>query len=837
MGCSVSLVLKIESDNRRPSRQVAELLAEKLDIPADQRALFLKIARQDVGIQNLDALPPLSMPQSVPIYDHFQSNLPIPPTPLIGREHEIGMILHQLRDPSCRLLTLTGPGGVGKSRLALEAAGQMLEAFEHGVYFVSLVGTTSPEFVIPAIAESMRFVFSKVNDPKKQLLQFLGGRHILLVLDNLEHLLNDIGLLPELLEGSPGLKILATSREQLNLQAEWSITLQGLPIPSEVSLENWGSNSAVSLFIQRSKQSCLDFTPSGEDLLHVRRICQLVEGLPLGLELAATWVRTLSCREISQEIEKNMDFLTATVRDVPPRHRSMRAVFEYSWKLLTDEEQQALKNLSVFRGGFTRGSAEHVANAALPLLASLLDKSLIRHGDTRRYELHELVRQFAFEQLLNSGEVEEIRSRHFEFFLSLAEESRKKLRGGEQLAWLNLLEQDYDNLRAALEWSLRFEKMEGEIPQDVEETIQASFKLAGALYMFWRVRNHWSEGRNWLNRVLSQPAKQTVTRERARALNSAVLLATEQSDLHISRQLADENLALAKALGDPHILARALHAMGVVLWKQKDYQAAHDSCEQAVALFRKTGNHLAMAGSLQLLGRIATNQNDLEQADRYLRECIDLFQEFSNTIELFASLSDLGLLAYLRNDFSTARSCHERSLEHFRQARNIAGVEMSLNRLGDIARCEENYGEAERLYMESWTIYHETGDKDEIASLLHNLGYVAIHRGDDEKAFSLFKEAFALQRDINNEAGMAECLMGIACVLTATGQHVQAARLFGLSETMRENTGAALWPANRIEYDRNLASLRKSLDEKTLTENWETGRHMSVNRAVAETFV
>jgi len=837
VGCSVSLILKIESDSRRPSRQIAGLLAEKLDIPADQRPLFLKIARQEAGLQNLDALPPLSPYQSAPVSDHFQSSLPVPPTPLIGREHEIGMVLYQLRDPSCRLLTLTGPGGVGKTRLALEAAGQLHEAFTHGVYFVSLVGTTSPEFIVPAIAESMRFVFSSLSDPNTQLLQFLAGKQTLLVLDNLEHLLNGVGLLTELLEGCRDLKFLATSREKLNLQAEWSIAVQGLPIPSDVKLENWGSNSAVSLFLQRSKQAHIDFTLSEEDIPYIRRICELVEGLPLGLELAATWVRTLSCREIASEIEKSVDFLTATARDMPLRHRSMRAVFEYSWRLLTDEEQQVLKQLSAFRGGFTRAAAKQVAGATLPLLASLVDKSLVWHTDAGRYELHELIRQFAFEQLIKGGEMEETCNRHFEFFLSLAEESRQKLRGGDQLIWLNLLEQDYDNLRAALEWSLRFEKMTGNIPQEAEDTIQASFKLAGALNMFWRIRNHWGEGRNWLQRILSQTAKQTVTRERARALNSAVLLATEQADLNAAQQLSDENLSLAKTLGNPHVLARALHAQGVVLWKQKDYQAAHDSCEQAVALFRSMGNRLAMAGSLQLLGRIATNQNNLDLADRYLRECVDLFREFSNAIELHASLSDLGLLAYLRNDLSTAYSCHEKSLEYFRQARNIAGVEMSLNRLGDLARCEGNYDEAEKLYNESWTIYRETGDKDEIASLLHNLGYVALHRGDQKKALSLFEDALGLQRELDNEAGVAECLMGIACVKTATGQHTHAARLFGLSEFLRENANAVLWPANRIEYDQSLASLRKSLDGKTLAENWEAGRHMAVDQVIAETFV
>lgn len=847
VGCSASLIFKIESDERRPSRQIAELLAQHLEIPAGQRPLFFKVARQEKGIQNLDWLPSQGIPglslgsisdpaqeRTAPVYEQLKNNLPFPPTPLVGREHEISMVLQQLRNPACRLLTLTGPGGVGKTRLALEVASKSCDVFEHGVTFVSLAGTPSAEYILPAIADSMNFTFTGGKDPKAQLFQFIQGKYLLLVLDNLEHLLDGAGLIAELLESSHQIKILATSREQLNLRAEWAFAVQGLPIPLNISLENMGANSAVALFLQRSRQAKLDFTLTAEDLLYVEQICRLVEGSPLGLELAAAWVRTLSCREIAREIETNLDFLTATARDVPQRHRSMRAVFEYSWRLLNAEEQQVLSKLSVFRGGFSRDSASQVASATLPLLSKLVDKSLVRHSMDGRYELHELVRQFADEQLACSGKLEETRNRHFAFHLALAEESRSRLRRGEQLVWMNRLEQDYDNLRAALEWSLRYEKLPGPVSEEEESIIQASFRYAGALYMFWRMRDQWSEGRKWLKRVLDQPARQPVTRERSRALNAAALLAAEQADLREARQLADQNLALAHELGDAHILARAFHARGVVLWKQKDYAAAHDSCEQAVVRFREMGNRLAMAGSLQILGRIAINQHNLEMAHTYLTECVQLFREFSNTIELYASLSDLGLLAYLRNDFSTARSCHESSLVYFREARNIAGIEMTMNRLGDIARCENNYEEAEKLYTESLNVYRDTGDKDEIASLLHNLGYVAQHRGEPEKALALFKEALSLQRELDNQAGIAECLAGIAGIWAAQGQTERAGRLFGASEALREAAGVVLWPANQIEYDRNLALLRNSFAEDRLAAAWAQGFILPSEQAMDE---
>lgn len=847
VGCSVSLIFKIESDERRPSRQVAELLASQLEVAPEQYSLFLKVARREKSIEHLDsiglaapqgfaadaALGPQSSPTAVG--QPVRSNLPNASTPLIGREYEVGMVLKQLELPACRLLTFTGPGGVGKTRLALEVAHRCCDVFEHGAYFVPLVGTASAEFVLPAIADALRFTFSHVGDPKTQLLQYLRDKRLLLVLDNLEHLLGEVHLISELLETCPGLKILATSREQLNLRAEWSFSVQGLPVPTHLSLETLDANSAVVLFLQRARQARHDFTPALDDLPHIEHICGLVEGLPLGLELAAAWVRALSCSEIAQEIEKSIDFLTSARRDVPPRHRSMRAVFDYSWQLLSAVEQQVMMGLSVFRGGFTRESAEQVAGAALPLLSVLLDKSLVRYSTDRRYELHELVRQYMYEQLLQSGRLTETRDRHFEFFLTLAEDSRSKLRGADQLTWLNLVEADYDNLRAALEWSLRFEGLKYEGTAEQEQAVQASIKLTGALYIFWWLRNYASEGRKWLQRALNQPAQQLITWDRFRSTNAAIILAVGQSDNHQALQLADANFALASRLDDMNVLAFAHHSRGVVLWKLKDYDAASDQCQRALELFRIIENRPAAAGALQSLGRIAMNQHALTLAKTYLEESAQLLGEFGDTFEFNEALCDLGLLAYLQEDFASARAYHEKSLSVFRKVGNVAGIEMALNRLADVARAQNKYEEAGNLYNEAFAIYRETGDKDEIASLLHNLGYVAEHRGDQAEALSHFREALKLQCELDNQAGIAECLAGVAAVLTARGGPMErAARLFGAAESVREKAGAVLWPANAMEMERYLSWLRAALPEERLQQEWAQGGKMDVSQAVAE---
>ncbi len=422
VGCSLATIIKIEADERRPSRQIAELLAQVLDLPPDQHDLFLKIARQEKGIPHLDTLPPLpALPTASPP-EQPRSNLPTPLTPLIGREHEAAMIVQQLLDPSCRLLTLTGPGGVGKTRLALQAADKIQNVYPQGAFFVPLAGTASSEFILPAIAETVGFIFTGAENLQVQLFHFLRGKCLLLVLDNLEHLLRGVEILSDLLQQCPEVKILATSREPLNLRIEWAVTVQGLPIPSDLRLESLELNSAVALFVQRARQGKFDFVLSEEDLPDVERICRLVEGLPLGLEIAASWVRTLSCREIAGEIENSIDFLTTSARDVPQRHHSMRAVFDYSWTLLTGEEQQALRKLSVFKGGFTREAAAHVAVASLPLLTALVDKSLAWHPAGQRYELHELVRQYAHGQLVHVGQLEGTRDQHLRYFLAYVEE-------------------------------------------------------------------------------------------------------------------------------------------------------------------------------------------------------------------------------------------------------------------------------------------------------------------------------------------------------------------------------------------------------------------------------
>ncbi len=383
-----------------------------------------------------------------------------------GREQELLELDRLIADPECRCISLVGPGGIGKTRLALQAARQQRAAFSHGVAFVPLASVGSVAAAIPAVAGAVRLQFYGPGDPRDQLLNYLSEKQMLLVLDNVEQLLvegppqaNIAELVFEILRRAPGVKLLVTSREALDLQGEWVFEVWGLAFPEVENAENADGFAAVALFVQRARRASPGLAFGTADLAAIAQLCRLVEGMPLAIELAATWSRVLSPAEIAREIEASLDFLSASARDLPERHRSMRVVFDQTWQKLSAKEREVLAQLSVFRGGFSRGAAEHVAGASLPVLSILVSRALLRRGGAGRYELHELVRQYGAGRLAaDAGAHAAAQRRHFDYFLALAEAAVQGLKGRDQLEWLGRLEQEHDNLRAALEWALESDR-------------------------------------------------------------------------------------------------------------------------------------------------------------------------------------------------------------------------------------------------------------------------------------------------------------------------------------------------------------------------------------------
>jgi predicted ATPase/DNA-binding CsgD family transcriptional regulator len=709
--------------------------------------------------------------------------LPSYAIPFIGRAEELTQIASLLRDPNCCLLTLVGPGGIGKTRLALEAARLQLDAFDNGVHFVPLQPLTSPDFIIPAIAEAIHFQFYPSTEPKQQLLDYLREKSLLLVLDNFEHLVDGVDLLPEILEAAANVRLLVTSRERLHLREEWVFEVHGLSFPENghsTALEDY---SAAQLFVQSTRR--MGYTPVDADIDSIVRICQIVEGMPLALELAAAWVRSMPCAEIAREIEGSLDILTTTTRNVPEKHRSMRAAFEYSWKLLTEQEQSVLRKLSVFRGGFTREGAEMVAGTSLLTLASLVDKSLLRMDTTGRYSLHELLRQYGENKLLEAGEATVVAHRHLEYFLSLAEQAEAHVYGREQVAWFDRLEVEHDNLRAALGWSARGGQAE------------TGLRLAAALGWFWIWRSLRNEGFVWLEQLLAAAPDAPATL-RAKALNHAGELLAGRDRRQIAPPLWEEALFLARDANDPRNIAWALAALGFYFYREstRDLSQAGVLLEESLALFRELEDPFGQSHLLRRRAIVAMEQGDNSYARLLLEEALTRAHDMDDRNTTAWALYLLGCVVWSQD-------------RDFRQTRILLGESLSLFR--------EIRGTAESIYP---------------LILLAGIEQAAGHYAQSQM---LYEEALVMMRDMGAFKSMHidRILGGLGSLAMARGKLEQAARLLGAAEIgLKENLGRSLFPI-LVTFDSDVASLRAQLGEDGFASAWAAGQTMTTDQAVA----
>ena len=745
-GCTVFALRKIESGERRPSKQLAGLLARALEIADEDQQTFIRVARGELiterlRLSSLESITSLSGLQPAPP----SSRVPVQATPLIGRDAELAAMEKLFVDPQCRLLTLTGVGGIGKTRLAVEFAARQLSAFPGGVFYVPLAPVTSTEAIVPAIADVLGFGFSGPAGPKEQLISYAASfikREALVVLDNLEHLLVQptpgedepgvVELVSEMLRRLPHVRVLGTSRERLNLQGEWTYELHGLPVPPLEFAGKLEDYSAADLFIQSARRAKAGFEVTEDQRPHVAHICHLLEGTPLAIELAAAWAGMLSCQEIVQEIKSSTDFLATSMRDVPERHRSMRATFDHSWKLLAAEERRALCRLSVFHGGFDRNAADQIAGASLPLLASLNAKSLVRRTESGRYDLHEVIRQYASSHLADDSHGPETVERHCEYYLSFARGHEKSLKSASQQEAVRQLTDEIDNIRAAWTWAIRHEKY-AELGQ-----------AARSLGWYFEVAGLYREGIEQLESLAhALRARSQDPRWRrlwGLTLIQQALLYFRKGEFDRAQAYYEDSIISLRPIGDPILLADALVFLGVMLHLSGDYERAKSLVEEGL-IFARAGNEkwfeafaIYNLGYLDsLMGRYAEGHEQMlaglnmwralgdphsialglnylvptlsklgryEEAKTFMHESIALCAQAKNRWGLGTAYRFLGLATLAAGQFAEAQVHFRKSLEVFGEYFVGWDIARSLTYLGDATMLSGDLAGARRIYLD-----------------------------------------------------------------------------------------------------------------------------------------
>ena len=896
IGCSTVTIRKIEADERRPSTQVAELLANVLAIPAAERPPFTRFARAMPGAS---AFKPPDARETAPWRrpQALATNLPSPLTPLVGRERELRLLQQHLLQSDVRLLSLLGPPGVGKTRLAVALGHSVLDRFADGAFYAPLASVHEPELVVAAIARAIEVQKARqsVEPSLERLKQTLRDKHMFLLIDNFEQVLSAGPLVTDLLEACPSLKVLVTSRESLHLRGEKQFPLSALAFPAaerpaaalESALECY---PAVKLFVERAAAVKPDFKLTNENAPAVAAICACLDGLPLAIELAAARVRLMPPEELltrllSAQGGPQLRLVSGGPSDLPVRQQTLQNAIDWSYHLLSSTEQLLFRRLAVFVGGFTLEAAEAIymedvgARQALPLhppniidlLARLVDKSLLgleQQGAQSRYVMLETIRQYAFEKLRETDEHEQVAMRHLAFFARLAEEAELKLRSVEQLAWLKRLDAELDNLRAGLDWS----QAGGASVQRVENGL----RLASGLIWFWYGHGHLNEGRQWLERLLSNECVQTAVYGtiKAKALYVTGFLAWAQGDHQRAESLLDAALAIGRDLQDKSIVASSLLVLGLVYNAEGLSERAAATLAESVRLYKALGSKSGTAHALRNLGTIHVHLAHYRLAAGLLEESLALSRELRDDWSIGGSIFELGRIARALGDYERARMLVEEALSLYRELDFQRNISHALNELGYIALDQNDLRRAAALYEESLNLSRKQGTQWTLADSLYGLGVVATRRGAYAEAQSLLDESAAVRRsmrsvrqlaqvqnrlaDVARAQGdlaqavesyrqslhtlqdpkegkliLADSLAGLAQAADAQDQPARAIQLFAAAAAIWEAAGVPLTPVERAETDHTLATLRQVLDEATFAKCWDAGRALTSEQAVA----
>jgi predicted ATPase len=808
-----------------------------------------------------------------------RTNLTQPPTPLIGRDRERADICALLKQESVSLITLIGLGGAGKTRLAWQVALDLLDQFADGVFFVDLACIDDPDRVPTLLASTLDVRETAGSRSLFDSLQsYLSNKQLLLVLDNFEQVIAAAPLIATLAQACPALKLLATSRIPLHIRAEREFPLDPFALPARQQWRDLATlehNAAIQLFVDRASLVRPGFTLTDNSAPIVAEICARLDGLPLAIELAAARVKLLSPQMLLERLRQKREILKSAARDLPERQQTLHNTLKWSYDLLDVDAQKLFRRLAVFASGWTLDLAEAVCNGDGALqdkifdtLGVLLDNSLIRsvevaHGEPR-FSMLLIVREYAWQRLVASGEAEQVKRWHAASFLALAEQANLHARTINQREWIDRLEVEYDNLRAAHEW---FNAQPDRIPEDL--------RLAGVMFLFWFARGRWTEGRQWIDQTLQRPLPGGMSPQRAQVLNCAALLAVQQSDssaaqacLDISipytRQVGDrlnlayglsilglatqaegniaaartlhaESIALFRGLQDQWGLGFALYLDGMAAYWQGDYAGARTAYEESIILFHAIGDKWRAAGPLGRLGDLALRLGNSAEARRLYTESLALFREASDKSGIATSLNPLGTVALKEGDVDLAQTYYQESLTINQELGDKQGAAWAYFGLGNVAFRQRSFEHAASLLQRTLSLLSEVGDSGGIAWVIQFMGQVNCAQGNYRGAALLFEMALEMAQQQNHVVTQAFCLPGFVCIAAQNDQPQLAAHLLGIAEALRAQvvtTGSAL---DLADYDQLLAKAHGTIDTRIHADQIAAGRVMPQAEAIAFT--
>jgi predicted ATPase/class 3 adenylate cyclase/DNA-binding CsgD family transcriptional regulator len=744
--------------------------------------------------------------------ESFPNNLPAQPTPFLGREHEVAVIRDLLHREDVRLVTLTGPGGTGKTRLGLQVAADLSDLFASGVFFVNLAPISDPALVVPTIAETLVIREGSGQTLLERLTEELRQRQMLLLLDNFEHVVSAAEQVAALLTACPQLKVLLTSREVLHVRAEHEFPVPPLAVPDPNHLPDLAMlshHAAVALFLQQAQAVKPDFQLTDANARAIAELCVRLDGLPLAIELAAARMKLFPPRALLARLGQRLSVLTSASRDVPARQQTLRNTIAWSYNLLDATEQQLFRRLSVFVDGYTLEAIEALCTSldsesepVLDVVASLVDKSLLQHveqqtGEESRFVMLETIREYALERLESHGETETARRVHAAYFLQLAEEAEQGMAGPQQAVLLERLEQEHDNLRAAMQWSL----------EQVEEGKATALRLGGALYSFWHVRAYFSEGRDFLERALSQ---------------SDGVAAPVQAK------------ALYRELGDTVGIANCLHLLADISWGRGNLTVARALGEESLLLFRELDDKRSVAYLLYHLGSLAVEQGEYARGRDLLTESLTINRELGDTRIIALSLFKLALLARLSGgDLAQAHTWLDESFALSREVGDKESIANCLYLSGMLALGEGDAASASSLNEQALALFQEMKLQDGTALSLYALAGVATIQGNYARSQALYEEGIAVARKAGGTRMIPSGLERLAAAVAAQGNQVWAAHLWGTAEALREAIGMPIPPVERAPYHRAVAAARAQLGEQAFAAAWVGGRTLSPEQALA----